>query len=117
MELSPRWTVIFWFCVIVVSGAAALYFVKLYSTNRDNWQYLIYSMMLYAVCVFSLSRILILNYGVGMVNVMWNLLSTLYGLFIGLVLFSEVITNLQILGAILGVVAMILMSYESVNLY
>lgn len=46
------------------------------------------------------------------INITWNLLSTLYGLFIGIILFQEKVGSLQIYGILLGMISLGLICWE-----
>jgi multidrug transporter EmrE-like cation transporter len=43
------------------------------------------------------------NRNISTVNIIWNILSTIYGLIIGVLIFQEKIHTLQIYGVLLGV--------------
>ena len=57
-----------------------------------------------AICLYNLVKC---NKSVSMSNSLWNIASTMYGLFIGLVLFQEKITPSQWFGLILGSIGIV----------
>ena len=94
--------------IIVLCEALALYYVKAYSIN-ESYHLLIFSMILYATIPYFLYRILRNQEEIAVINVIWNVCSTLYGLFIGIVLFNEHISSYQKVGIILATIGTCLM--------
>jgi drug/metabolite transporter (DMT)-like permease len=89
--------------MIILVEATALYYVKEYSIS-DNSFSIIISIVAYSIIPLMLYKILKLGEGIAMTNIIWNIASTLYGLLIGVTLFSEHISFQQKIGAILGTV-------------
>lgn len=99
--------IVFWFVLIILAEAGALYSVKKYSIDKDT-KYLVASMIGYMIIPLFLYRLLKIGQGIAMVNVMWNILSTIYGFIIGVAIFGEAVSHLQLIGSILGVLGIIL---------
>lgn len=95
--------------IIILCEAFALYCIKKYSYNDNLTYLLILSMILYAIIPIFLYKILKHGTGIGILNTIWNITSTCYGLFIGMVLFSETITFQQKIGIIFGIIGIFLM--------
>lgn len=100
-----------WFFIIICIEALALYCIKMYSVTRQN-KYLYTSMFCYLLIPLFLYKLLQIGKGIGIVNVIWNILSTIYGFMIGVLLFSENINSMQILGSILGVIGITLILWD-----
>lgn len=100
------------FGLIVLAEAIALYSVK-YSQVHADCRWLVLSVVGYMVIPLLLWLIL-QHHGqhIATVNITWNILSTLYGLAIGVLLFQEKLKNLQWYGAILGVLSLVLIFYD-----
>jgi drug/metabolite transporter (DMT)-like permease len=64
---------------------------------------------LYCMIPFILYYILKTKEGIAMTNIIWNIASMIYGLFIGVILFNENILLKQKIGIILGFIGLILM--------
>lgn len=92
--------------------ATALYTIKEASVS-GNISELFISAALYAAIPFCLYKIIAdktSGIGISTANLIWNLASTMYGLLIGVVLFSEKISIYQKGGLVLGVISTILLS-------
>lgn len=107
--MNPQ--LVFWFFLIICFEAAALYSIKMYSINHDT-KYLIISILGYMLIPIFLYRLLKIGEGIAMTNVIWNILSTIYGFIIGMAIFSEKVSNLQIIGSILGTMGIIMILWE-----
>ena len=110
-----NWFIVWWFLTIILSEALALYFVKKFSINQNHPEYLVYSMGLYCLTVWSLSKILIYGQGIALINILWNIASSLYGIAIGVFIFGEYLTNLQLIGGVLGILSIILLTTEEIQ--
>ena len=99
---------ILYFISIVLFEILALYSVKKYSISY-NKIYLIISIFSYSVIPIFLYLILKDNQKISTVNIIWNILSSIYGLMIGILIFNEKIDNTQIIGFILGFIALLFM--------
>jgi len=98
-----------WLLIIILLEATALYNIKYASENSKS--YLLISIVCYALIPYCLYKIVSRGQGIAITNIVWNIASSLYGLFIGIVLFSEVLTLKQKIGigfGLLGVWFMVL---------
>jgi len=100
---------ILWLSIIILCEALALYYIKAYSIDNKTTHLLIFSIVLYAMIPYFLYRILKNQEEISVINVIWNVASTLYGLFIGIILFNEHISLYQKVGIILGTIGTCLM--------
>lgn len=80
----------------------ALYSIKKFTVNPLNYNWLILSCLIYGLTIPPLLYKMLAYEGIGMINFFWNIFSTLSGFMIGILLFSEVVTNLQWIGIILS---------------
>jgi uncharacterized membrane protein len=101
--------IIFWFTILLLSEAFALYFVKK-SSDSKNYSYLALSILLYGCIPLFLYFILIKTHKIGRLNFTWNIASNIYGFMIGILIFSEVYHMRQAVGVILGIAGVILMN-------
>jgi hypothetical protein len=99
------------FSFIVVLEFIALCSVKYYSLHKVNWT-LFVSMMCYATIPVFIYFILAHGANIATTNITWNIMSTLYGLLIGLIIYHEKLGSLQVYGAILGLVSLFLLFYR-----
>lgn len=100
--------------IIMILESTAFYNIKMYSIN-DISKHLIISSILYALIPFLLYKIIKLGNGLAITNITWNIASTLYGLFIGVILFGEYITIQQKIGTILGILGITIILWHSDN--
>ena len=57
-----------------------------------------------------------LNYqGMGIANVMWNIISSSLIILVGVIIFREKINNVQCLGIFLSIIVIVLLSYKNEN--
>ena len=91
---------IFWLSLILLLEATALYSIK-YASKKDE-NYLIISILCYAIIPYCLYRIVTRGQGIAITNIVWNIASSLYGLFIGMLLFRESLTIRQKIGVGFG---------------
>ncbi len=98
----------FWFILLILTEATSLYCVKYWSIHQSQIIYLGLSLILYMGTAWCLSRMLMIYSEIAVVNILWNIISTLYGLAIGILIFQEHVSNLQLLGSILGIISIIL---------
>jgi multidrug transporter EmrE-like cation transporter len=94
--------------IIIICEALALYFIKSYSITNSNYA-LMFSMILYSIIPCYLYRILRQQEDVSVINVIWNVASTFYGLLIGVLIFNEHINSYQKIGILLGTIGTCLM--------
>jgi len=98
-----------WFSGLAGLEAVALYAVK-YSRVHHDARYLALSMLCYLLLPVLVWVILQYPHEhLATVNLTWNLLSTLYGLAIGIWLFQERLNAQQVWGAMLGVLSLCLL--------
>jgi drug/metabolite transporter (DMT)-like permease len=100
--------------IIMIFESTAFYNIKMYSISNDM-RHIIASSALYAMIPILLYKIVKLGNGIAITNITWNIASTLYGLFIGVILFNEHITTEQKIGAILGMLGTIIILWHSDN--
>jgi multidrug transporter EmrE-like cation transporter len=67
-------------------------------------------MVFYSLSALVFSKILQSGIGLALANITWDVLSSLYGLIIGTMIFSEVITPIQLVGCALGIISLGLLS-------
>ncbi len=99
-----------WLALALSAGAvvAGDYFAKRWSIDRGANRYWI------AVVFYLLAAQLylptLLKEGLVITSLIWSLLSTIGFLFVGLVVFKETLTGLQMVGVALGLVAMVILA-------
>jgi drug/metabolite transporter (DMT)-like permease len=103
-----------WLFLLIIIEAPAIYYIKKYSITNEPI-YIIISTIAYATIPFILYKILELGEGIAITNILWNISSILYGLFIGAILFSEHISLQQKIGSILGLVGTIMILLHTDN--
>lgn len=101
---------LFWFVILLCIEAFALYCVRKSSDSPLQLKYLMISCILYAIIPILLYIILVKTHKIGVLNCSWNVASNIYGLMIAVLIFSEVYTKRQLLGFILGFLAIMLMN-------
>ena len=101
-----------WLFIIICAEAFALYCIKEYSIS-NNILYFILSTIMYAILPFIIYKLLKLGDGIAIINIAWNILSTLYGLFIGVILFGEYITFQQKIGSMLGLISTLIILFPT----
>jgi multidrug transporter EmrE-like cation transporter len=90
-----------WLAILVFFEFWALYFLQKSQKVKDK-KYLIFSMLLYGIPVSLLLYKLLEFKNIGIVNFLWNVCSTLAGIFIACYIFGETINHLQWMGVALG---------------
>lgn len=81
---------------------------KYWSTNQQPVFFLL-AVLGYALSTFFYLPVL-LREGLVITSLLWSLLSIVGFVFIGLVIFKETLTPLQIFGVVLGVIALVILS-------
>ena len=89
---------------IIIFEAFALYFIQRFAITKHPKD-LIICCLIYGVVVPFFLYYLLAQKGVGTVNFIWNVFSTILGFLIGVLLFHEQVENLQWLGVLLGFVS------------
>lgn len=107
--MHPKIKAIVLLILLILVESFALYCVKKSSVKNTKNPYIIYSIILYAFIPVILYFALKNNEGLAITNLVWNIASTIYGIFIGIILFNEVITNEQKIGALMGFLGLVLM--------
>ena len=88
--------------------------VAMYNIRHEGAIQLFQAMFLYGIIITPLLRFAALYEGIGIVNFLWNILSTLFGFAIGIYFFKEKITNLQAIGVAISLlgISLIILSPE-----
>jgi multidrug transporter EmrE-like cation transporter len=97
------------FLIAFIESIAWFFLKKHYLTKRVDY------LSLYIALYISIPYFLIktLKYeGIGIVNLLWNILSTIAVLLIGYFIFNEKINNYQTIGVGLGLISVILLCSE-----
>lgn len=102
-------SLIVWFVILLCIEATALYCVRKSSDNK-KYVYLTLSCILYASIPIVLYLIISNTHKIASLNCTWNIASSIYGLIIGMLIFSEVYTVKQCLGVGLGLFSLLLMN-------
>lgn len=96
------------FLIIVILEIIALYSIKQYTIYKNCFLPIL-AFFSYGIIPFIIYFILVNGNNISIVNVAWNILSILYGIFIGFLLFKEHISSLQWCGIILGTFSIVFM--------
>ena len=88
--------------VLISFENTALYAIKKLSVNPLNYNWLILCSLTYGLVIPPLLYKMLTYEGIGMVNFFWNIFSTLSGFMIGILIFSESVTHLQLIGITLS---------------
>jgi multidrug transporter EmrE-like cation transporter len=99
-----------WYVPLIISEACALYCIKEYNISK-NIIFLVGGILLYASISIYLSQILNGIEDISIANAFWNVSSNLYGLLIGLLIFSEDLSWSKIGGIFLGSFSIFLMLF------
>lgn len=102
--------ILLWFAILILVEMSAMYSIK-YSTLHDDKMWMWIGIFCYAAVGFCLYHIVEIDRSIGMTNVVWNIASTMYGLLIGVLLFSETISHSQTIGIILGILGLMFIGY------
>ena len=100
---------------IVIMESVALYSIKLYSIGKSSKLWLCLSILLYGLIPIALLSALKNNVGISLINSSWNILSTVYGLIIGILIFSEVASGLELLGIATGLISLMLIGLARIK--
>ena len=113
--MQEKWYhVTFWLTLVVLFEAVALYSLRKYmDTKQTSNLYL--GMLMYGVAVPLLIVQLLTYEGIGLVNFLWNVFSTISGFLIGILIFSENVEYLQWVGVALGFLSFALIIMGSVD--
>lgn len=97
----------FWLLLVVLLEATALYNIKNAARDKNTW--LVISVVCYALIPLCLFKIVKNGTGMAITNIVWNIMSSIYGIIIGVMIFKEHMTLDQKLGAGLGLISVWLM--------
>jgi multidrug transporter EmrE-like cation transporter len=96
--------------VLALSETIAMTALTKYSTSY-NIYYLIIGIMLYGI-VTPYTIIASLNYsGIGTVNLLWNIITTVSMIVIGYLLFNEKVNHLHIISLLLGLGSIVILYF------
>ena len=96
------------FTLIVVLEVLALYAIKEYSISHRPI-FIPLFITCYALIPILLVLILREKQNISTVNIIWNIITTICGLILGLILYREEITPIQFFGICLGTLGLVLM--------
>ncbi len=98
----------FFLAGLIVLEACADYFAGLFETNTSKIIFAVTALLFYIVA--NISWLYSVKHGVGLGRgaVLFGVIQTLLGIVIGILFFKESYTNVQYVGMVLGVVAMVL---------
>lgn len=97
------------FLSLVAFEFLALYSIKKYKISKEN-KFVVLAILGYSLVALTLIRIVEKNDSISLTNVTWNILSSMYGIFIGYILFTEEITTKQFLGVAVGMISLLLIN-------
>jgi drug/metabolite transporter (DMT)-like permease len=106
--MNKWWIVSFVLGITVAVEAFALFSIQKYTKvagEKGSIKYMVIACLIYGLMVPFLLYKMIKYKGVGMVNFLWNIFSTISGFMIGMLLFHEKVNNLQIIGVGLGLLS------------
>lgn len=94
--------------VLAISETVAMTFITKYSKTY-NFAYIIAACILYGLLVPYIILISLNYNGIGTVNLLWNIITTVSMIFIGYYLFNEKINNLHFISLFLGVSSIVVL--------
>jgi multidrug transporter EmrE-like cation transporter len=97
-----------WLFLVILFEAIALSSLKRYSLDPTQYRYFIFTAIVYGLLVPYLVYRLLTYEGIGLVNFIWNIFSSITVLLIGIYIFREQVTGVQSLGIALGLVGIVL---------
>lgn len=101
-------SIFYYLLVLLICDSTALTLMKQYSISKNIYT-LIIAMLIYGIAIPTLIIKNLQYEGIGIVNLLWNILSTTAMLVIGTLYFKEKITSVQKVGLVLGVCAIVLL--------
>jgi drug/metabolite transporter (DMT)-like permease len=118
--MNPLIEIILLSIFLVLFDSTVLYSIKRFWTDPTQYRWMILAMVLYGIIV-PICLYKALSYaGIGMVNFFWNICSIIIGFLIGIHLFKEQVTLLQILGitfCIIGIVLLLIHKHRGSSNY
>lgn len=94
-----------------VLDAGSLVLVKEYFLDPSKVSYYVTAIFMYALCPVLIYRCLLYGQGIADTNSLWNAISTLFTLVVGLLYYKETLHNHQIVGVLFTVVGVALIQY------
>jgi multidrug transporter EmrE-like cation transporter len=87
--------------------------MKLFVMN-NKIKFVILGMLLYSLQPVLFAQVLrIGHYGIGETNIRWNVLSSIIVAVFGVAYFNEKLSKIQIIGIVLGIIALTLIDYPT----
>jgi len=86
----------------------AFYYLKKFSIE-GNFLYYIIGILSYCLAATILTFAFMYT-KIGIINLSWNIISTIYGFIIGFLIFKERLTTKEIIGAIFGFIGILIMN-------
>ena len=102
-----------WLLILIVVEIIALSSIKKYSISNTEHRYLVLAAVLYGLLVPYFIYRLLTYQGIGMVNTVFNVISSIVLILIGVFLFDEKLNRLQVLGLITGITGMVIVEFGS----
>lgn len=102
-----------WLITMIAAESVAFYCVKKYSVDNSSSFYLFFAVVLFAYIPLALYKIIDNGTSIALVNIIFNMVSMIYGLLIGVLIFNESLSFEQKIGIIIGFIAVILMIWHS----
>ena len=100
----------FMLILTVLFEAYALYSIQHFQKTK-TYKYLIICCIIYGLFIPYFIYQLLESQGIGIVNFLWNMFSTISGFLIGVYLFKEKVQNIQWIGVLLGILAFFLIIF------
>jgi multidrug transporter EmrE-like cation transporter len=101
--------------ILASSEIIAMTFLQKYVKENFEKKYLYFGVFIYGV-IIPYMIIKTLNYdGIGTVNLMWNIITTVGMIVIGYYLFNEKISKLHIISLMLGIASIVLLYMANVE--
>ena len=100
----------FMLILTVLFEAYALYSIQHFQKTKI-YKYIIICCIIYGIFIPYFIYQLLESQGIGIVNFLWNIFSTISGLLIGVYLFKEKVQNIQWIGVLLGILAFFLIIF------
>ncbi len=110
VKILQGWPVILLLILSAISVTAGDFFAKYWSTNQKTIFYILAILGYAGSSIFYIPTLL--KEGLVVTSVIWSILSIIGFLIIGLVIFKETLSMVQIIGVTLGVASLILLSFE-----
>ncbi len=109
MRLKRLCLIVILFLFLFIVESVALYNVKKYSITSEKRSFMT-SLLFYTLVPFFILYLLRMSLDLGKTNLIWNVASSIYGVLIGVILFSEVIRGTQWIGVLFALMGIALIS-------